>query len=376
MGLGKKLGQLNTISTSNLQSARTQVSDGGYNASNVGALNQTPLTRSEIEEVRESSREANMEVQKYSSNMSLRKPSVPIGPEYPHQDVSVLVVDKIWRIVCVKKLDTFYTQDKLQTLVDRACKHDYKILMNEWNVPTIDMMIDLAVLGLYDIVIYADDSGSMSTFEQNEDNMTRWDILKNVITTCGFWASLMDADGIVVRFINSNTEGNGIKTVNEVTKLFKSVRPNGGTPLGEKMRDRIIRPIIEPFLVGQDLDRPVLILTLTDGSPSDPDLVRNVIKLCREKCSRSKYGENAVAFSFAQIGSDTNATKYLALLDADKEIGHIIDCTSEYSIEKEEILKAYPNGTFTEATWLIKTMIGAVDPAYDQSDELPPGYSV
>jgi hypothetical protein len=376
MGLGKKLGQYNAVTEQNLQSARADISDRGYNASNVDALNEMPLNQREIDNIQESSREAIIDAQKYASNTHLKKPSVPVGPEYPSQDVSALVVDKMWRIICANKLHNFYTQERLQTFVNRACKHDYKILMNEWNIPTMDMTVDLAVLGLYDIIIYADDSGSMATEEPTEDNMTRWEVLKNLINTCGFWASLMDADGVVVRFINSNVEGNGIKTMNEIRGLFRNVRPNGGTPLGEKMQEKIIQPIIEPFIRNQQLDRPVLILTLTDGAPNNPEMVRNVIKSCYTSCKQSKYGEHAVAFSFAQIGSDRGATEYLSKLDSDREVGHLIDCTSEYTIEKNEILRAYPNAKFTEATWVIKTMIGAVDPDYDKSDEAPPSYSV
>ena len=55
-------------------------------------------------------------------------------------------------------------------------------------------------------------------------------------------------------------------------------------------------------------------------------------------------------------------------------LNFILPGTSEYSIEREEILRAYPGATFTEATWIIKTMIGAVDPEYDKLDEAPPSY--
>lgn len=68
------------------------------------------------------------------------------------------------------------------------------------------MTINLEILGLYDIIIFADDSGSISTREPKEDNMSRFEILKNVIETIGFWTTLLDPDGIVVRFFNSSIE--------------------------------------------------------------------------------------------------------------------------------------------------------------------------
>lgn len=94
------------------------------------------------------------------------------------------------------------------------------------------MATDLAVLGLYDIIINADDSTSMRLTEPNEDGLDRFTIMKIVINTIGFWSTLMDPDGIVVRFFNSNVGGDGIGTMQDTLNLFEKVRPNGSTPMG------------------------------------------------------------------------------------------------------------------------------------------------
>lgn len=367
MGLGKKLGQLNATTNEQIVMAHMPVSEGGYNAQNISNLNSVPITSQDVTNMHQLAQDARSDYVNLQSNQqNLQKPSVPSGAEYPNQDVSMLVVEKMWRIVCLKKLYAFYSQHSLQNLVNRACRHDYKTLMIQWNLPTLDMAIDLAVLGLYDVVIFGDDSGSMNTEEPTEDMLSRWEILKQVVKTIGFWSSLMDADGVVIRFINSMVEGNGVSNSAEIDGIFRSVRPSGSTPLGEQLDAKIIRKIIIPIIQSQEILRPVLILNITDGVPSNTNFVKQTILDCRNFCAQTKYGENAVAFSFAQIGSDKSASAYLGQLDVDPQIGHLIDSTSEFSIEKKEC-----GPSFTEAVWIIKLMIGAIDPAYDSADEQP-----
>ena len=372
MGLGKKLGQMNSTANVQVASASAPLADNGFNSQNIPNLNVAPITPLDVTQMQQLAQEARTDYINHQQNQfNLQKPSAPVGPEYPNQDVAQLVVEKMWRIVCLKKLHGFYTQQSLQNLVNRACRHDYKTLMVQWNLPTLDMAIDLAVLGLYDIIIFGDDSGSMATEEPKEDNLTRWEILKQVVKTIGFWSSLMDVDGVVVRFINSMVEGNGISNSAEIDGIFRSVRPSGGTPLGEQLEQKIIRKFVVPLIQNQEIQRPILILNITDGVPSNSSAVKQTILNCRNFCARTKYGENAVAFSFAQIGSDRSATEYLGQLDKDSDVGYLIDCTSEYTIEKEEC-----GAGFTEAVWIVKLMIGAVDPAYDAADEeAPPSYT-
>lgn len=368
MGLGKKLGQMNATANTQVASANAPMAEAGFNAQNIPNLQPSPITQQDVTQINQLARETQSEyVHVQQNQFNLQKPTVPFGQEYPNQDVSMLVVEKMWRIVCLKKLHGFYSQQSLQNLVNRACRHDYKTLMVQWGLPTLDMAVDLAVLGLYDIVIFGDDSGSMGTVEPKEDNLSRWEILKQVVKTIGFWSSLMDADGVVVRFINSMTEGNGISNAVEIDGIFRTVRPSGGTPLGEQLDAKIIRKIVVPVIQSQEIQRPVLVLNITDGTPSNSNAVKQTILNCRNFCAGTKYGENAVAFSFAQIGSDSSATEYLGQLDTDSQVGHLIDCTSEFSIEKQEC-----GAGFTEAVWVVKLMIGAVDPAYDSADEQQP----
>lgn len=216
--------------------------------------------------------------------------------------------------------------------------------------------------------MFCDDSGSMSLNEPAEDNLTRHQILQQIMVTLSFWASLMDADGVCVRFFNSSQEANGVSNANDVNNLLNVVRPSGGTPMGEMMKVKVIDKMVRNLLMSGNLDRPILIITVTDGVPNNPAAVINTITEARNMALQSKYGENAIAFSFAQVGSEPTATAWLEQIDSDPQVGKFIDCTSNFSIERDQC-KAKFGIEFTESMWLIKLMVGAVDPAYDGADE-------
>lgn len=237
--------------------------------------------------------------------------------------------------------------------------------MRVWELPTIDMAVDIAVLGLYDIVLFVDDSGSMDYVEPDE-GMKRFDLMKEVMKTVAFWATLMDPDGVVVRFFNSNVEGNGLSSVKDVDALLKTVSPEGMTPMGEQLENKILNKIVLPLLIKGELNRPVLTITLTDGEPTNKQAVIDTIVKCRDAGLRSKYGEHAMSFSFCQIGEERAATKYLGDLDTHPVVGKLIDCTSSYDIEWNECGR---NPAFTVGAYMVKLLIGSVDDAYDALDE-------
>ena len=136
MGLGSKLGQFNAASSQQLQGAKAPVSQGGYNANNLPALQPSPpMTQVEVQDVRQVAYTAQSDYLRKEqqdrntghqvNTNGLVKPTVPTGSQYPDPEVSNMVVEKMWRIVCLKELHSFYTQEQLQALVDRACRHDY-----------------------------------------------------------------------------------------------------------------------------------------------------------------------------------------------------------------------------------------------------------
>lgn len=111
------------------------------------------------------------------------------------------------------------------------------------------------------------------------------------------------------------------------------------------------------------------VITITDGEPTNESSSKifKVIKAAKQALAASQFGAGAVAFQFAQVGKDQAAQEFLSKLDNDPEVGKMIDATSYYELEADEY--ARKGVTLTPELWLVKLMVGAVDPSYDEQDE-------
>jgi hypothetical protein len=227
-----------------------------------------------------------------------------------------------------KGLHAFYppNSSRVDQIVRRAGQQ-VQILIDRWRIPR-EIGYDIVKLALYDVVLYLDDSGSMA-FESE-----RIDDLKAMVNQIAFAASLFDEDGIQVRFLNSVIQGNNIKGEQQVQQMISQVKFSGLTPLAREMQNKILGPLVlQPARAGQ-LQKPVLVITITSGEPAgEPkfDIVC-VMNTASEELQRSRYGKGAVTFQFAQVGKDLKARDFLSKLDEDASIGDIIDCTSSESI--------------------------------------------
>ena len=67
-----------------------------------------------------------------------------------------------------------------------------------------------------------------------------------------------------------------------------------------------------------------------------------------------------------QVGKDQDAQAFLGKLDNDPVIGGMVDATSYYELEAAEYAKK--GVVLTPDLWMVKLMVGAVDPSYDEQD--------
>lgn len=114
--------------------------------------------------------------------------------------------------------------------------------------------------------------------------------------------TLSDA-GISIRFMNSNLQGDNIRDSISAANLLARCQFSGMTPLGTQMHARILKPMVEAAIANCTLQKPVLVITITDGEPtSEPESkIVKVIKNMKAFASKSQYGSGAVAFEFAQV---------------------------------------------------------------------------
>lgn len=83
---------------------------------------------------------------------------------------------------------------------------------------------------------------------------------------------------------------------------MKQVRFQGLTPLAASMQHNVLEPVVFNLAQSGQLQKPVLVITITDGEPSDNprDAILQVIANARRRLA-PQYGPKCLAFQFAQV---------------------------------------------------------------------------
>ena len=132
-----------------------------------------------------------------------------------------------------------------------------------------DVVRDLLSIAGTDIVVVADDSGSMNQIADPTNTMnpkTRWEELQETLIKLAHLLLVVDhSDGFHVQFLNDPT-WHEIHSKQHVETLFYGRQARGRTPLGARLR---------PLLSGQwhpkghSNETELIVLVMTDGEPSD-----------------------------------------------------------------------------------------------------------
>jgi len=269
-----------------------------------------------------------------------------------------MITQLLYDCVRDQKLQAFYPQGSLESLAARIVQAGVlNRLAAEWRLPK-EVAMDCVKIALFDVVLYLDDSGSM----RFEEGGSRIDDLKLVLGRVAFATSLFDTDGINVRFMNSNEQGDHITSEAQASQLVQRIQFSGLTPLGTSLQNKILGPmVLQPAMSGQ-LRKPVLIITVTDGAPAGENRwqIVTTIKNAVNQLRNTRYGPDTISFQFAQVGNDTAARDFLQELDANHEVGALIDCTSNYELEADEARRKN-NIDLSPELWLVKLLLGPID---------------
>lgn len=265
-----------------------------------------------------------------------------------------------------QRLQAFYPPQALEQIASRVAQTGaLDRIIQEWRLPK-EVALDLVKIALFDVVILCDDSGSMA-FEQNGE---RIEDLKLILSRVAFACSLFDQDGINIRFLNSQYDGNNISSEAQAMQLVSSVKFSGLTPLGTSLDQKVLQPMLLQPARANALRKPLLVICITDGAPAgEPvDKVFDVISRAHDELARTRYGPDAVSFQFAQVGDDLKAEAFLASLDAHPKVGPLIDSTGNYEMESAQFQRM--SGQSMDPTlWLCKMLLGPIDSSYDTKDE-------
>jgi len=366
-GLAARLAARNNNVSNNFAQAQQSIQNGGgYNTVNIPNMVKAPISQNDYQEITQA--QVNAQTKQVLNMGNLQKPNLP--QNCINIEVAKLVVDKMWAIICLNNLQGFYTQETLQYYVDRACSHDWAVIKRDWGFYTFDETTEIAaVLGIYDLYFFLDDSGSMANTEINDDSMSRMKIMEEVTRTFCFYAVLMEQQGVKIRFMNKGKppgEPEYYNNCDQIRQLFRKINASGGTPLGTELRKQYLENDIAKYIQSNSLARPVLIITLTDGHPSDGHGLEEALVYMEQLDTQSKYGSKAVEFSFVQIGTDEYAQVEWKQLWADKVIRDEVNIVHEFSEEKRLYQQAFPNDKpLTEALWITEALVGAIDPTFE-----------
>lgn len=204
-----------------------------------------------------------------------------------------------------------------------------------------------------------------------EENGERIDDLKLILQKTAFAASLFDSDGIEIRFMNSDVQGNNVRSPQDIDALMQRIQFKGLTPMGTQLKKKVLEPLVVQKARSNQLRKPVLVITITDGQPAgEPEgAVFDAIKYASSELGRTPYGKGAISFQFAQVGNDLKAREFLGKLDNEPGIGELVDSTSNFEVEQDEMSKVIPPVDLTPDLWLLKLLLGSIDSSYDTKDE-------
>ncbi|OWZ64065.1 hypothetical protein AYX15_04085 [Cryptococcus neoformans] len=293
-------------------------------------------------------------------------PPPPSGPAGANNTNAQYLLSLLQHCVQDQNLQAFYPPGSLEPIAQRVAQSGaLNKIAQEWRLP-LELASDLVKLSLFDVILYIDDSGSMA-FEGGGE---RIDDLKLILSRVAFATSLFDHDGIQVRMMNSRVEGNGVTSEAQALQLIQQIKFSGLTPLGTSLWQKVLQPLIlAPAQQGR-LQKPVVVVTITDGSPAgEPkEEIFNVILRADAELKRSRYGADAVSYQFAQVGDDLKAQKFLEELDNHPVIGSLVDCTSNFEAEQAEMMRK-SGVNLDPSMWIVKLLMGPIDTSYDTKDE-------
>ncbi|KAJ5867457.1 hypothetical protein N7534_002010 [Penicillium rubens] len=189
---------------------------------------------------------------------------------------------------------------------------------------------------LYQPVFYCDDSGSMADDDRMNKQATMVGRMADLITRAAPEGNAQ----VYLRFINKNEKFDKISP-GELTSKMKFT-PNGPTPLGANLKAKVLSDLLyDPLNKGEVLDRPLLILTVTDGCPTDDPKdtyekeIRESLKFVKDK----GYGDEAVRYDLSQIGNASEATEFLGSWQLNDLVPDHVNVTAEHLDSQFENLR-------------------------------------
>ncbi|MEA5506653.1 VWA domain-containing protein [Halotia wernerae UHCC 0503] len=160
-----------------------------------------------------------------------------------------------------------------------------------------------------DYTLIIDKSGSMSTPDQ-VGGRSRWEIAQESTLALARKCEQFDPDGITIYVFSGRFKRYDDVTSAKVAQIFLENDPSGTTNLAGVLQDAL-NNYFQRKTAGKTKPNGETILVITDGEPDDRKAVFEVII----NATRQMERDEELGISMIQVGSDSQATKFLKALD-------------------------------------------------------------
>ncbi|WP_414545538.1 vWA domain-containing protein [Nostoc sp. CCY0012] len=160
-----------------------------------------------------------------------------------------------------------------------------------------------------DYTLIIDKSGSMSTPDQ-VGGRSRWEIAQESTLALARKCEQFDPDGITVYVFSGRFKRYDDVTSAKVAQIFLENDPSGTTNLASVLQDAF-NNYFQRKAAGKSKPNGETILVITDGEPDDRRAVFEVVIQATRQMDR----DEELGVSLIQVGSDSQATKFLKALD-------------------------------------------------------------
>ena len=217
------------------------------------------------------------------------------------------------------------------------------------NVPV--GLTDYSGLSKVDTLFLIDDSGSMIGTNWEQTSVA----LAAIVPIC----TAHDSDGVDVYFLNHPKSYKQIRSSEQFLKIVKQVTPFGVTPTGQRLGE-ILDAYMKLYRENNSI-KPLNIIVITDGEPTDPSKLERCIVSCGKQLNQLRAPERQVGVQFFQVGGDEAAAEGLEMLDnALSELYRTRDMVDTIS------WKDMNGGNGLTADAILKVVMGAMDKSLDR----------
>ena len=182
-----------------------------------------------------------------------------------------------------------------------------------------------------DYTLIIDKSGSMIR-KDVLSGKSRWELMKETTFALASKCEELDPDGLTVYTFSGRFKRYENVTADKVDLIFSENEPSGRTDLARVLQDAL-QNYFERKTAGQTKTNGETLLVVTDGEPDDRKAVMRIIV----EASRKIDKDEELAISFIQVGNDSEATKFLKILDDElKNVGAKFDIVDTLTIDEME----------------------------------------